>query len=223
MAFNGNGIETKNENDLSVACKVSFHNFDAFLGGDLSGFNQSPYKDIETSVAPKVGQVEVYKVSHHGSQYSSNEQFLRTLKPEIGIISVGTRSTGNTDTYRHPRAPCLARLHTAGINTYWTEKGNGVSAEPGHDIIGGNIIVEVKPRSDSFSVTYSNHNKDIYPMWEPFKAAPSTGSAKYAWSKKSSMYHYITCRFVDIINSQNYQSGSTPPEGKTLHEGCPVK
>ncbi len=66
VAMNGNGIVTDNENDLSLVSVVRFGKFDAVFGGDLSGFAGNGYKDIETSVAPKVGQVEVYKVNHHG-------------------------------------------------------------------------------------------------------------------------------------------------------------
>jgi hypothetical protein len=173
-------------------------------------------------VAPKVGKVEVYKVSHHGSKYSSNVQFLRTLKPEVGIISVGTKAKGNT--FKHPADNCLDRLHEAGTNTYWTEAGEGAHPQPGRDVVGGNIVVEVIPRSNTFTVTYSNNKKDTYPMWETYQAVPPTPSAvKYAWSKKSSKYHYITCRYVDSISPQNLETGSTPPEGKTLHEGCPTK
>jgi hypothetical protein len=78
---------------------------DAVLGGDLSGFKKSNYEDIETSVAPKVGQVEVYKVNHHCSQYSTNPTWLKIIQPKIGIISVGD---GNG--YGHPTKDCLNRL-----------------------------------------------------------------------------------------------------------------
>lgn len=73
VAFNGNGVQTSNENDLSLVAVVRFGNFDVEIGGDLSGFAEGSYEEIETSVAPKVGQVEVYKVHHHGSPYSTND------------------------------------------------------------------------------------------------------------------------------------------------------
>lgn len=227
VALNGNGVKTNNENDLSVACVVTFDNFNLFLGGDLSGINGGGFADIETGIAEEVGRVEVSKVSHHGSKYSSNEQFVRTLKPEVGIISVGTKATGNT--YKHPTDVCLGRLHDAGINTYWTEEGEGVKPVPGKDIVGGNIVVEVPPQSNEFTVTYSNNKKETYPMWETYSVTtvvtppPDKTKAKYAWSKNSSFYHYSNCLWVTKIKPQNLETGSTPPEGKTLHKGCPVK
>jgi beta-lactamase superfamily II metal-dependent hydrolase len=38
LALNGNGVDTTNENDESVVSRVSFGNFRAELGGDLSDF-----------------------------------------------------------------------------------------------------------------------------------------------------------------------------------------
>jgi hypothetical protein len=48
-----NGITTDNENDESVVALVSYGNFRAAVGGDLSGFKENSYEDIESSVAPK--------------------------------------------------------------------------------------------------------------------------------------------------------------------------
>ena len=74
--MNGNGIPTRNENDLSLVALVKFGDFEAAIGGDLSGFSASSYLDIETSVASSVGQIEVYKVHHHCSRYSTNDAWL---------------------------------------------------------------------------------------------------------------------------------------------------
>ncbi|MCX5814369.1 MAG: MBL fold metallo-hydrolase [Proteobacteria bacterium] len=87
VVSNGDGINTTNENDLSLVSVISFGKFDVLMGGDLSGFNTDNYKDIESSVASKVGQVEVYKVHHHCSNYSTNDKLLSIIKPKIGIIS----------------------------------------------------------------------------------------------------------------------------------------
>ena len=55
----GQIVQTSNENDLSVSAVVHFGSFSAEIGGDLSGHKTRTYEDIETSVAPKVGQIEV--------------------------------------------------------------------------------------------------------------------------------------------------------------------
>ncbi len=108
----GNGVPTTNENDLSLVALVHFDEFDAELGGDLSGENSGNYADIETTVIPLVHQVEVYEVHHHGSRYSSNEAWLAKIKPRVGIVSAGD---GNTECSggrpRPPGARGRAPLH----------------------------------------------------------------------------------------------------------------
>ncbi len=89
VALNGAGVVTTNENDLSLLAVVHFGAFDAVIGGDLSGFKEGAYEDIETVVAPQMTQVEVYKVNHHGSRYSTNPTWIATLRPQVGIISAG--------------------------------------------------------------------------------------------------------------------------------------
>jgi beta-lactamase superfamily II metal-dependent hydrolase len=221
----GQIVSTTNENDLSVVAVVHFGKFDAVMGGDLSGYKTDSYEDIETSVAPKIGQVEVYKVNHHGSRYSSNDGWLATLKPKVGIISTGV---GND--YEHPTQECLERLHAAGIKTYWTETGAGVAPEPGYDTVGKNIVVETAPGSATFTVTYNFQSVDTYPLWDAPPGVVPTGdvstggpdtTAGFAWSKNSSIYHYAGCKYVQNINPANLERGANPPPGKTLHAGCP--
>ena len=211
VALNGNGVTTADENDRSLVCVVRFGKFDAVMGGDLSGFNTSKYRDVETSVAPRFGRVEVYKVNHHGSQYSSNTNWLGILRPKAAIISCGD---GNE--YYHPTKQALDRLHLFNVPTYWTERGNGT--KPGaNDKIGGNIIVEVEPMSSSFRIKYAWTNVDSYAVWGP----PSGSQQEYAWSKNASVYHYPQCKYVKNIDPQNLERGATAPANKTLHLGCP--
>jgi competence protein ComEC len=49
-------------------------------------------------------QSDVYKVSHHGSRLSNDEKFLKMVKPEISVVSVGKNS------YGHPSIEVLDNL-----------------------------------------------------------------------------------------------------------------
>ena len=226
IAANANGIKSKDENDKSLVCVVRYGQFDAVIGGDLSGYKRSSYKDIETSVGYLVGQVEVYKVHHHGSNHSSNPEWLQTVKPMIGIISCGS---GNG--YGHPAVEALSRLHQANVRTYWTESGAGAATpQPGKDIVGGNIIVEAAANSIEFTVTYGTGQTDTYTVWNPIPViagAPGAAgsvtepSQYFAWSKHSGVYHLNTCSFVDNISKWNLQTNNVPPANKRIHLGCP--
>lgn len=214
VTLNGNGIQTTNENDLSVVAAIRFGSFDAVIAGDLSGFKTGSYEDIETSVGPKIGQVEVYKVNHHGSRYSSNDNWLDTIKPKIGIIS-----TGVDNNYGHPTLECLDRLRAAGVKTYWTQIGRGAEPDPEFDVVGQNIVVEAAPGASSFTVTYAFSRTDTYSMWGV--AVDAETALIYAWSKRSQVYHFAECRYVENISPSNLERGSSPPLGKRLHTDCP--
>ncbi len=63
-----------------------------------------------------LGQCDVLKVAHHGSNHSSTRPFLEAVKPSIAVISVGT---GNR--YGHPGDDTLGRLQATGATIYRTD------------------------------------------------------------------------------------------------------
>jgi competence protein ComEC len=121
------GIKVTDENDNSIALKVKYNQLDYFVAGDLSGVSNGTYTDIETTVAPKVGALEVYRVDHHGASYSSNQYFVDTMKPLQSIISVGQNS------YGHPTATVVNRVAAYG-KVFQTETGTGAVKD-------GNVIL----------------------------------------------------------------------------------
>ena len=167
IAANGAGVAgADDENDLSVVVRVRYGGFEAVVGGDLSGVSDGGYRDIETAVASRVGQVEVYKVNHHASRYSSNAQWLSMLRPKIGIVSVGA-----SNSFGHPTAEAIGRLHQAGVRTYWTSAGRGVPPDTAWDFVGGDTVVDVPPGGQAFSVRAAGQTHS-YTAWGTQGASP---------------------------------------------------
>ncbi len=54
-------------------------------------------------------EVDFYKASHHGSNYSSSEAFLRVIDPEITVASAG-----EDNRYGHPGQQAVERIRTCG-------------------------------------------------------------------------------------------------------------
>ncbi len=94
------GLEEENAN--SIALYIKFGDFDYFIGGDLT-------KAIEVPAGFQVGNLDVLRVNHHGSLTSSDENFLESIQPEVGIISVGAPGTRAT-AYKLPRIEIQQRL-----------------------------------------------------------------------------------------------------------------
>src|SRR5262245_24498128 len=142
------------ENAKSVVLRVSYGAFDEVIGGDLTG-STAQGNDVETTVGPEVGDVEVYKVHHHGSRYSSNDNWLSATTPEVGIIQCG-----NGNTYGHPTAEALGRLHAHSVHTYWNETGAGATPDPSWDnVANGTILVQADPGiTDGYTVSGPGFN-----------------------------------------------------------------
>ncbi|MGD9548531.1 MAG: FlgD immunoglobulin-like domain containing protein [Candidatus Krumholzibacteriia bacterium] len=141
VALNGNGLEpapftnSTKENEYDVCLLVRYGGFDFFVAGDLTGGGLG-YDDIESSVAPLSGDVDVYRVSHHGSASSSNVNFLQASQAEVAVISVGSNS------YGHPAQSVLDRLALYGSYVYQTETGSGGTL-PSTDlkVVGGHVVI----------------------------------------------------------------------------------
>lgn len=67
-------------------------------------------------------KVDILKVGHHGSKYSSGQAFLNQITPKIAVISVGE---GNT--HGHPTAEALNRLASVGADIYRTDKNGNIT------------------------------------------------------------------------------------------------
>ena len=105
------GQGTSNEEGLFALC--SSGEFDALITGDADDFVEQllvKYYDLP--------DIELLMAGHHGSKYSTSEELLEALRPELAVISVGYNS------YGHPGEETLARLEASGAKIYRTdEKG----------------------------------------------------------------------------------------------------
>jgi beta-lactamase superfamily II metal-dependent hydrolase len=92
---------------------------------------------VEGAIGPQVGDVDVCKVNHHGSATSSTDAWLNAITPEVCVLSVGNNGFG------HPTAEAMGRLHAHGVETYWTNAGSGVAADPTYDQVVGDVVITV--------------------------------------------------------------------------------
>jgi hypothetical protein len=114
-------VDPPNENDYSIASVLKFGLFDYYIGGDLTGQTAIEdgysYHDIETTVAPAVGDVDVMRANHHGSSHSTNPTWVAQLDPEVSIASEGADNT-----FGFPAQSTVDRLLATG-DLYLTERG----------------------------------------------------------------------------------------------------
>lgn len=104
----------------------------ALFTGDLPGEN-------EGELLEQLPVCSVLKTAHHGSRYSTSEEFLQKVKPEVALISCGENNR-----YGHPGQDTIERLVNSGSRILRTDeqgalmvtrKRNGWQAVGFYDIV----------------------------------------------------------------------------------------
>ncbi len=99
----------KNPNEAALILELISKNTKSLFMSDATS-------DIENMIKEIAGRIDVLKVSHHGSKFSSSESFLKTTLPQLAFIEVGKNS------YGHPTPQTLARLKEIGAKVFRTDK-----------------------------------------------------------------------------------------------------
>ena len=91
-------------NENSIVIKLSYKDTDFLFMGDL------PTEGEEKLLASVFNlDSEILKVAHHGSKYSSSEEFLKAVSPEICVIQ-----SGLDNKFNHPHPEAISRLQDLG-------------------------------------------------------------------------------------------------------------
>jgi competence protein ComEC len=110
-----------NNSSISLILKTS--NLSVFAGGDIE-----PEVQEVITTSGLLSDVDLLKVSHHGSAYQY-VPMLDILKPEIAIISVGSENS-----YGHPDVEFVNELEKRSISVWRTDLSGGISVAPTNKI-----------------------------------------------------------------------------------------
>ena len=104
-----NTLQAKELNDTALVAELTSNNSKTLFTGDI-GVN------IEEELLKVFNSpIDILKVAHHGSKYSSFGGFLEVLNPKVAVIEVGKNS------YGHPTAEVLKRLEGVGSKIFRTD------------------------------------------------------------------------------------------------------
>lgn len=122
---------TDNENAYSLVLLMQYEDFEVLFTGDVEGEGEEDLVRVlqelickETYSKEPQFSVEVLKVAHHGSRYSTTEAFLELIHPQIAVISCGENNF-----YGHPHKETLARLEAAGCAVLTTPQYGAITVE----------------------------------------------------------------------------------------------
>lgn len=127
------GNDAEDLNDTSVVLKMTYNSTCTLFMGDASS-------NIEKNLLDKDINCQVLKIGHHGSKYSSSDEFIKKVKPTYGIIMVG-----KDNKYGHPTKKVLDVLNKYNVTIHRTDEE-------------GTIIMKIKGDSISFENVKTNTN-----------------------------------------------------------------
>lgn len=132
-------------NEHSLVFQLDYGEFHMLLTGDMSAKGEADLVRLETAVTEEMqtgtaqrdvsrsgktegkadptgaGGIWILKVAHHGSGYSSSEDFLAWLQPDYAVISCGERNR-----YGHPHPDTVKRLSDCGSEILQTKENGAI-------------------------------------------------------------------------------------------------
>jgi beta-lactamase superfamily II metal-dependent hydrolase len=146
----GGTVAVSDENDRSIAVLIQYGGFDYLWASDLGGGSideactgrfTSSQTDVETAVITAISPggafplisdrgIDLLHVNHHGSESSTNKNYMNKAEPAVAIIGVGDgESTGwdlpRIDVVEHVLfAQAAACITVPPASVFQTEEGN---------------------------------------------------------------------------------------------------
>ena len=108
-------VSDREDNERGLTVLASAGDTDLLITGDMDSATERGL--LETYDLP---DIEILVVGHHGSKYSTSEDLLEAVAPELAVISVGSNS------YGHPTDETLRRLVKAGCAVCRTDKQGSI-------------------------------------------------------------------------------------------------
>ncbi|MDN4082722.1 ComEC/Rec2 family competence protein [Paenibacillus polymyxa] len=116
----------KEQNHYSVAMILEMEGVSFLFTGDMDDAaeslllseltHSSSHVKAQGAIGAARKAVDVMKVAHHGSKYSTSEEWLSYWQPKVSVISVGA-----SNTYGHPNQAVLERLAEVDSAIYRTD------------------------------------------------------------------------------------------------------
>lgn len=118
-----NGADGSDTNEDGMVMEVHFGKFRGLFTGDIGTETEKKLMDL-------MEDVDFLKVAHHGSKYSTCQEFLDVVNPEIAVISCSAKNT-----YGHPSADTIKRLEDCGAQVEYTMKSGAITVQTDGDRI----------------------------------------------------------------------------------------
>ncbi len=103
--------EETDENKSSLLLKVYDQGLTVLMTGDIGLEGEEEILN-QYRKDPNALDVDILKIGHHGSRYSTGDDFLNTVSPEVAVFQVGKNN------YGHPHPTIIEKCSEKGIMIY---------------------------------------------------------------------------------------------------------
>ena len=123
------GQEFSDFNQTSIVCRLVYNKISFLLTGDVT-------KSVEYQLLARGVNLssDVLKVGHHGSRTSTSDYFVKSVSPEIAVISVG-----RDNKFGHPHQEVLDVLTQQNVKIFRTDLNRDIK------ILSDGIQYKIKP------------------------------------------------------------------------------
>ena len=184
-----------NENNNSLVTLLQSGSRKALFTGDAES-------QVEANLT-NIGDVDLFKAGHHGSDTSNTSSLLNRIKPEHVVIMAGANNK-----YGHPSAEVMNRFKSLGIPVYRTDEQGTIIVTLSED----GVSVDKEPGSyksgdgtQSSSSTSSNSSNST-------SSEASSNSSNSTSSESSSQESTTTQNKDDNPNGVHNQQSTAPQQ-----------
>lgn len=178
-----------NANNYSVALMLEYGGTRFLFTGDAEEESEA---EMQENGFPL--EADVYKAAHHGSSSASTEGFLEEVNPSYAVISCG-----EDNSYGHPHAEVLNRLHQRGIEVFRTDQQGSITAI-----------------SDGENIIWNCDSDTSWKAGEPLESdreeepdgAATTEETYYILNTNTKKIHLPSCKSVAQIKEKNCEESA---------------
>jgi competence protein ComEC len=199
-------LEISELNNNSAVIRLDYGKVSFLFPGDIESERESQLLNQSRDQL----NVDILKVPHHGSFDASSSGFIQAVNPDVAIISCG-----EDNPYGYPHQETLQTLKENGIKTYRTDRHGTILVQTD-----GNSYQVIFLKTDFIQLP--EQVVQTSPQMLGLVSVPTSNDGyQYAASKKSKVFHKISCPHVGTIKEDNLILFNTLEEAQASgRRGC---
>ena len=111
----------EDENELSLIMRLRYGKLSVLITGDIDQEGERRLT-VDPAVKKRL-RCDILKVAHHGSKYSSSDEFLNAALPSIAVFQVGKNNFG------HPSETVIEKCRQKGIMVYRNDLSGAIGIQ----------------------------------------------------------------------------------------------